>query len=309
MELTQLEILYIVPLILGVLIDSIVGDPYKLPHPIRLFGNIIALFERKLNRGSHRVLAGAFTAIFLISVTFALIFTIDQLLAPYELPRIIWRTVVVFYSLANRSLIDEGIKVEKAIGTGEISKAREQVGYIVGRKTGNLTFSQIRIATLETLSENLSDGVIAPLFYYAIGGVPLMLTYKMVNTLDSMIGYKNSRYLKFGRFAAIIDDIFNYIPARITAILIAIAGGKKKGFTHIFKYGSKHSSPNAGYPESALAGVLDCRFGGPTEYDGYTSDKPYIGDHNREVTKEDLHRSVKINIISTAIATTLIICL
>lgn len=309
--LTEQSLAVIIPLTVGVIADAIIGDPYKLPHPIRLFGSIISKGEKMLNIGESRSrkVKGGVMSITLIIVTFIVLFAIDKLLVPYTTPLYIWRSIVIFYSLANRSLINEGLKVERAVLTGDIKRAQEQVGYIVGRKTDKLTFNQIRVATLETLSENLSDGVIAPLFYFAIGGVPLMLTYKMVNTLDSMIGYKNSRYLDFGAIAAKVDDIFNYIPARVTALLIALVGCRKRGFSFIFRYGSKHASPNAGYPEAALAGVLNCRFGGPTVYSGYTSDKPYIGDNNRDINTKDIERTVIVNIISTAIATLLIITL
>ncbi|MBS1603067.1 MAG: cobalamin biosynthesis protein, partial [Bacteroidetes bacterium] len=140
-----------------------------------------------------------------------------------------------------------------------------------------------RLAVLESMSENLSDGVIAPFLYYAIGGVPAMMAYKMINTLDSMIGYKREPYRLFGRFAARLDDLANYLPARITALLMVLVTGSWRGLVYLFRYGHAHSSPNAGYPESALAGIMHCRFGGPNTYNGVPVVKPYIGRRCREI--------------------------
>ena len=150
-------------------------------------------------------------------------------------------------------------------------------------------------AALETLAENLSDGVIAPLFWYMLLGVPGMLAYKMINTLDSMIGYRNERYRRFGCFAARLDDVANYIPARLTAFLMVAVSGRFPLLLFVGKYGSEHASPNSGYPEAALAGILDCRFGGPHNYFGDEVWKPYIGDNERPLTTEDMRIAVRIN--------------
>ena len=174
-------------------------------------------------------------------------------------------------------------------------KGRIQLARIVGRDTKKLNTKQIRIAALETLSENLSDGVIAPLFWFALLGAPGMLGYKMINTLDSMIGYKNERYMYFGKFAARLDDTANYIPARLTALLMLVVSGNlhKTGF--VFSNGNKHSSPNSGYPEAALAGILGCRFGGPGYYSGKKVTKPYIGTTDKMPDDADLNLSLAIN--------------
>jgi len=165
----------------------------------------------------------------------------------------------------------------------------------VGRDTMKLNTKQIRIAALETLSENLSDGIIAPLFWFALLGAPGMLTYKMINTLDSMIGYKNDRYINIGKFAARLDDVANYIPARLTAILMLMVSGNLSKVRFVLKYGNKHASPNSGYPEAALAGILGCRFGGPNRYEGKIVSKPYIGTIDRTPDEKDLKLSVSIN--------------
>jgi adenosylcobinamide-phosphate synthase len=184
-----------------------------------------------------------------------------------------------------------------------LAEGRKQVARIVGRDTTELSAPDVRTPALETLAENLSDGVIAPLFWFALLGVPGMLAYKMVNTLDSMIGYKTERYKDFGCWAAHIDDIANYIPARLTALLMILSeklrinGGEKKTslFTFVRKYGRCHASPNSGYPEAALAGILNCRFGGSHYYFGQLFDKPYIGDNERELTTADMKKAVRIN--------------
>ena len=170
---------------------------------------------------------------------------------------------------------------------------------IVGRDTSELSAQEIRTAALETLAENLSDGVIAPLFWLAIGGVPAMMAYKMVNTLDSMIGYRTERYKDFGCVAARIDDVANYIPARITALLMilphAIINYQFSIFNFVRRYGRQHASPNSGYPEAALAGILDCRFGGPHYYFGELFDKPFIGTNERALTTADMKKAIRVN--------------
>lgn len=166
--------------------------------------------------------------------------------------------VLVFYCLAGTTLIRE-VKQVFLAADRSLEEGRKQVSRIVGRDTSELTDQEVRIAALETLAENLSDGVIAPLFWYLLLGVPGMLAYKMVNTLDSMVGYKNERYLQFGCAAAHIDDMANYIPARLTALLMVLSVGRPGLLRFVGKYGNRHASPNSGYPESALAGILNCR--------------------------------------------------
>ena len=176
-----------------------------------------------------------------------------------------------------------------------LDEGRKQVARIVGRDTSALSAQEVRTAALETLAENLSDGVIAPLFGYAVLGVPGMMAYKMVNTLDSMIGYRNERYRQFGCIAARIDDVANYIPARLTALLMILVSGRFSLLRFVGKYGSRHASPNSGYPEAALAGILNCRFGGPHYYFGEEVWKPFIGNNERALTTEDMKKAVCVN--------------
>ncbi len=285
-----------ISIVVGFILDLLIGDPYSMPHPIKVFGNIIAYGEKVLNNNIKRKFKGGIMAVGLIIVSYLCFKGIVVLAAVNSYASVIVGSVFVFYGLANRTLINEVLKVEKELSKNGLEAGRKQLSFIVGRQTDKLDAQSIRKAALETLSENLSDGVIAPLFYLFIGGIPLMFAYKMVNTLDSMIGYKNDRYKDFGCIAAKVDDVFNFIPARITALLIALVSFKSKSFAYIFKYGNQHSSPNAGYPEAALAGALNCRFGGPSEYFGKVVDKPYIGENPLELNSKHVNYSCGINL-------------
>jgi len=286
----------IISLIVGWTLDRLFGDPPRLPHPIVWFGRMIAFGEHRLNRGSHRKLKGAITAIGLIVSVFAITWLVRHTLSP--LGKGLWVTlfdaIIIFYCLAGTTLISEVRAVFIALDRS-LDEGRRQVARIVGRDTSALTAQEVRTAALETLAENLSDGVIAPLFWLAILGTPGMMAYKMVNTLDSMIGYKTERYRDFGCWAAHIDDIANYLPARLTAILMVVTSGRAGLLQFVWKNGRNHASPNSGYPEAALAGILDCRFGGPHYYFGQLFDKPYIGTNDRLLTTADMRRAVSIN--------------
>ena len=271
-----------IALLIGWLADLVFGDPAGWPHPIVWFGKMIAFGEKRLNRGSRRKLKGAVLAVGLIVGVFIIAWLIRYVLS------ILFDTIVVFYCLAGTTLIREVRQVFLALDRS-LDEGRAQVARIVGRDTSELSAQEVRTAALETLAENLSDGVIAPLFWLMLLGTPGMLAYKMVNTLDSMIGYHTARYLQFGCWAARIDDIANYIPARLTALLM---GGD---WAFVRKYGRHHASPNSGYPEAALAGILNCRFGGPHKYFGEVFDKPYIGENERELTTADMKTAVRVN--------------
>ena len=286
-------LILILPLLLGWLLDFIFGDPSRLPHPIVWFGKMIAWGEHRLNHGAHRMAKGAVMAICLILMVFFIVWGLKRLV----LNMVLWfilDTIIIFYCLAGTTLIREVREVFLALDRS-LDEGRQQVARIVGRDTSQLTAQEVRTAALETLAENLSDGVIAPLFWFALLGTPGMLAYKMVNTLDSMIGYRTERYKDFGCWAARIDDVANYIPARLTALLMVIASGKLSLLKFVWKNGRRHASPNSGYPEAALAGILNCRFGGPHIYFGELFDKPYIGTNDRPLTTADMKTAVRIN--------------
>ena len=284
-------LILILPLLLGWLLDFIFGDPARLPHPVVWFGKMISWGEHRLNKGSHRMAKGAVMAVFLIFLVFFVVWGLKRLI-PNTVLWLILDTIIIFYCLAGTTLIREVREVFLALDRS-LDEGRKQVARIVGRDTSQLSAQEVRTAALETLAENLSDGVIAPLFWFALLGTPGMLAYKMVNTLDSMVGYRTERYKDFGCWAARIDDVANYIPAR--ALLMVIASGKLSLLKFVWKNGSKHASPNSGYPEAALAGILNCRFGGPHYYFGELFDKPYIGENDRELTTQDMHTAVRIN--------------
>ncbi len=289
------------PLVAGFLLDLVLGDPTWLPHPVRWFGKMISFGEEKLNQGNSRILKGAILVIALTVLVLGVLIPIRMLLKDYPPVLFAFESIMVFYGIANRSLVSECYKVERTLKNKGLETARKQLSFIVGRDTQNLSKNQVRTATLETLSENLSDGVIAPIFYYALGGIPFMFVYKMVNTLDSMIGYKNKRFLLFGKAAARMDDILNFLPARITALLMVLVALSWRGFMYILKYGHKHSSPNAGYPEAALSGILNCRFGGANYYNGKLVEKPYIGKTDKVILSNDLLKAGLINMLATVL--------
>ncbi|MFC6226081.1 adenosylcobinamide-phosphate synthase CbiB [Hymenobacter artigasi] len=284
------------PLALGYALDLLLADPESWPHPVRTYGALIAAGEQRLNHGQHRFVKGALLASGLVGGAYGLFTLLDNVLR--RLPAgmaLAANSAWVFYGLANTGLVREGRAVFEVLEREGLEAGRRQLARIVGRDTAQLDGQQIRTAVLESLAENLSDGVVAPLCYYALAGVPGLMAYKMVNTLDSMVGYRSPRYEQFGKFAACLDDVANLVPARLTAGMLAGLGGSGRGFRFIFRYGDQHKSPNAGYPEAAVAGVLDCRFGGPNYYHGQLVPKPYIGENPRRLEHAEINRVARLN--------------
>ncbi len=282
-------------LLVGWLGDRFLGDPSWLPHPVVGFGKIISFFEKLLNRGRWRMFKGAVVALLLVISTFVVFwYALRWIDGRSVYVGMAVKAIFVFYCLAGTTLIREVREVFHAVDRS-LEEGRRQVARIVGRDTSELSAQEVRTAALETLAENLSDGVVAPLFWYAVLGVPGMVTYKMINTLDSMIGYKTERYRQFGCCAAHIDDVANYVPSRLTALMMLLVSGKIRILPFVTWFGRQNTSPNSGYPEAALAGILDCRFGGPHTYFGEYFEKPFIGTKNRELTTDDMVKAVKIN--------------
>ena len=297
----------LISLLVGWLLDLLLGDPRWLPHPIVGFGKTITFGEHQLNKGNHLMLKGALMAVCLIALTFLITWFLRlQLGKMHDALCIVFDALIVFFCLAGTSLIREVRAVFLALDRS-LDEGRRQVARIVGRDTAELSAQEVRTATLETLAENLSDGVIAPLFWFALLGTPGMLAYKMVNTLDSMIGYKTDRYRLFGCWAAHIDDVANYIPARLTALLMVLVAGKPFLIQFVWRNGKNHASPNSGYPEAALAGILNCRFGGPHFYFGQLFPKPYIGENDRPLTTRDLKTAIRVNHAAEVIMVLLVV--
>jgi len=266
------------------LLDLILGDPQFLPHPIRWMGKAIELLEPAFRNISKNLsISGTFYALFLIlsawAISFVIVVTAGKL---HPILVIVIEIILIYWSISVKSLRQSAMEVSRLLVSNKIDKAKEKVSLIVGRDVEKLAERGIVKATIETVAENLVDGVISPLFFAVIGGAPLAIAYKMVNTLDSMVGYKNEKYIHFGKAAARIDDIANFIPARLSVPIISLAAQilSRKGLHALktaIKEGKNHSSPNAGFPEASFAGATGVKLGGPNYYHGKLVYKPYIG--------------------------------
>lgn len=289
------------PLISGFILDSVIGDPYNIPHPIRLIGRLIAGLEKAVRRRFKNLrLGGALLALTVIAVSTAL--PLALLLVCYRVNIVLGavaESVLCCYMLAARCLCRESMKVCRAAESGDIEEARRAVSMIVGRDTAVLDRDGIIRAAVETVAENTSDGVTAPLFYMGLGGAVGAFFYKSVNTMDSMIGYKNEKYADIGWFAAKLDDVLNFIPSRLTALLMAAAspvlGLDGRGALRIWRRDRrKHASPNSAQTESACAGALHVRLAGDAWYFGKPHKKPYIGDNDRPIESGDIRRANRL---------------
>lgn len=294
-------VIAVLPLIIGFILDCIFGDPYRLPHPIRLIGRLISGVEKYVRRRFKSLrFGGVFLA--LIVLVLSTLIPLLILFLSYKLSvilGIIVESVFCYYLVAARCLRDESMKVYSAIAENDTERARAAVSMIVGRDTAVLDESGIIRAAVETVAENTSDGVTAPIMYMALGGGALGFFYKAANTMDSMIGYKNEKYADLGRFAAKLDDVLNYIPSRITAVIMIFSayllGFNGRNALKIWKRDRrKHASPNSAQTESVCAGALDIRLAGDAYYFGELHKKEYIGDNNRPVENEDIRRANRL---------------
>lgn len=295
----------------AVLLDLALGDPRALPHPVVGIGEIISALERALRRMIPNArLAGIFLLIATVVTCYALAASLiyaAYLLAPAA--GFIVSLYLAWVSLAARSLHLESAKVVKALEAGDLGAARLALSYIVGRETAELDEPEVIRGAVETVAENTGDGVIAPLFYLMLGGPALAIAYKAVNTLDSMVGYKNERYLDFGWASARFDDLANYIPARLTGVLMVLAaplcGLSGGGAWRILRRdGRNHSSPNSGFPEAAAAGALGVRLGGANRYFGKIVEKPTIGDALLPLSQATYAGVVRLMYVSEALLVT-----
>ena len=297
-------------ILLGFILDTIIGDPYKLPHPIRWIGSFISILEklcRKIAKSNTMLMIlGAILVFIVIFVSGGITLLVLKLASFNKYAYLIVSSVICYYMLAGKSLKTESMKVYKAFENNDTEGARKAVSMIVGRDTQSLTKEGIIKAAVETVAENSSDGVVAPLIYMLIFGPVGGVVYKAINTMDSMIGYVEEKYFYIGKFAAKLDDVLNYIPARISGILVIISAfilryDYKNAFRIFKRDRKKHASPNSAQTESAMAGALDIQLSGDATYFGVLHKKPYIGDKKREIENEDIKRANDIMYTMTVI--------
>jgi adenosylcobinamide-phosphate synthase len=321
-------------LLLAFMLDLAIGDPRWLPHPVTIIGAGIQKMELFMRPTATSPLRGKWVGVLLVmfivipvaGITLFIVKAMRSLQGHGSWGML--GTVALVYlistTIALRGLTDSARLVIESIKDGSIECARRKLSMIVGRDTKSLSENEVLRATVETLAENLSDGVIAPVFYLLIGGVPLAMTYKAINTLDSMVGYKNDRYLHFGWAAARLDDLANYLPARITGVLIVISvfvvrlamdtlnslPAAVRSFKTMLRDGRNHTSPNSGIPEASMAGALGIRLGGPSTYGGSIVEKPYIGEPATEDYLAAANEAIPIvwvaSVVGTVIAASLL---
>lgn len=278
------------------LADQLVGDPEHLPHPVRLIGAAIsrgeALLLHEHDRAPAKLLAGAVLSVLVVVATYQTTRLLLRLAPMLELP-------LAATTLAARNLQDEAAAV---LAAPTLEQARRRLARIVGRDTGSLPEEEVARALIETLAESASDGIVAPLFYLALGGVPLAMAYKAVNTLDSMIGHRDRRYEHFGTFAARLDDCANYVPARLTALALAAVAHSPESLRTWRRFGDHHASPNAGQPEAAMAGALGVRLGGPNTYAGEAHPARVIAPQFAAPTLPQARRAMELVAAATVLA-------
>lgn len=285
-----------VDILAAVLLDWVVGDPYWFPHPVIYIGKVIKILENffrtKFSSEKGLRLAGGLIVIIVAATSFFIPFGVLRLVEKIGWLHHIINILILWTTLAARSLHKEGIKVYQALKGKNLEDARVKLSYIVGRDTKELSETEIIRADVETIAENTSDGIIAPMFFALIGGAPLAMLYKGINTMDSMLGYLNEKYRFIGYFPAKTDDVFNFVPARLTGIFICLAspivnGNILRSFKIMFRDRKNHKSPNCGYPEAAAAGAMGIQIGGSNSYFGEIMYKPTIGDKINEL--KDVH--------------------
>jgi adenosylcobinamide-phosphate synthase len=295
-------------------LDMLLGDPRRLPHPVRWMGAAIVAAEPWFRRiPVSPVLAGGLFAMFLAGGVWAGAAVLIEVCGRWHpWVRAAAETVMVYYCLAVRSLIDAAMEIFRLLGEERVAEARSRVAMIVGRDVDHYQGRDIARATVETVAENFVDGVLSPLLFAAVGGAPLAMAFKMVSTLDSMVGYKNEAYIEFGKASARLDDVFNFIPARLSMPVIALAAqflsrSGARAFKTAWREGRNHTSPNAGRPEAAFAGALAVRLNGPNTYGGILVKKPYIGVRFGEVRVEDIKRACELMLGASLLSTILAI--
>ncbi|CBG88869.1 adenosylcobinamide-phosphate synthase CbiB [Citrobacter rodentium] len=293
-------------------IDAIVGDPPRWPHPVRWIGNLINVVQRRVRRHCHSERAlrigGGVMWLVVVGATWATAWGVLTLARAIH-PWLGWLVEVwmIFTVLAGRCLADAARDVERPLRAGDLAESRKKLSWIVGRDTSQLTPPQINRAVVETVAENTVDGVIAPLFFLLLGGAPLAMAYKAVNTLDSMVGYKNQQYRAIGMVSACLDDLANIIPARLGWLLLSAAAFLcRDDGVRALRIGWRdrynHSSPNCAWAEAPVAGALGIRLGGPNDYFGERVEKPWIGDARRDISVNDISRTIRLMWVASTLA-------
>lgn len=295
----------------AVIIDRLIGDPRTSLHPVVVIGNFIAWLERQLlnpkNSAGRKKFAGAVLVIIVLITVYAAVWlTLAALTIVHPWAGYIGGVMFLSFTISPRSLAEAGREIAGYLRAGNMEQARVKVGWIVGRDTAELDIPEVTRATVETVAENIVDGIISPLFYAIIGGVPLACLYRAVNTMDSMVGYKNEKYRDFGMVAARIDDVFNYIPARITGLLIIITakilGLDAAGAWQSIKHdAAKHPSPNSGFSEAGVAGALGVRLGGLNYYGGIASHRAHMGEAKVELGPIHIEKTIQIMYVVTTL--------
>lgn len=294
------------------LIDLLIGDPRWLIHPAVLIGRCISALEQILRRFPGRITglrpAGVLLTVLIVGGTYAATWLLIRIAAAiHPLAGLLLTTWLISTTLAAKGLYLAGREIFELLKQGNLDQARHKLSWIVGRDTETLEEPEIVRATVETVAENIVDGIGSPLFYALIGGAPLAMAYRAVNTLDSMVGYKNEKYLDFGWASARFDDLANFVPARLIGLLLPIAAALcglsgSKAWQIMFRDAAKHPSPNSGFPEAAVAGALGIRLGGLNYYGGQASQRAYMGDAARPLEQEDIRKTWRIMFTTAGLA-------
>ncbi len=301
----------VIIMIIGCILDLIFGDPYWFPHPVRFIGKLISNTEKFIRKRAKTEESlkywGVFLWIVTVGITFLTTYLIIKIFSFNNYLKIAISAFIIYTTLSTKCLKDEAVKIYNVLLTGDIEKSRKQLSYIVGRDTTNLSQIEIIRATVETVAENTVDGIVSPMLFGFLFGAPGAMAYKAINTLDSMVGYKNEKYLNLGCFSAKVDDIANFIPARLTAIFMSIASflcgmNGFKALKIAIRDRKNHKSPNCAYAEGAAAGALGVQLGGTNVYFGKEVYKPTIGDKNRELENLDIVRMNKLMYVTSAIS-------
>lgn len=301
--------LLVFQIVIAFILDLIIGDPYWFPHPVRGIGALIKYCETALrNMRLPERLAGILLLMSVVSIVyFITLFVINYLTGFGKIFHIAASIIVIYFTFSVRSLIKEAKKIVSLLESDDLNRARKEMSNIVGRDTENMDRIQIKRACIESLAENMVDGIISPIFYAFIGGAPFAMAYKAVNTLDSMVGYKNERYLRLGWASARFDDAANFLPARIARLIIPVASffcgvDPYNSLKIAFRDGHKHPSPNSGIPEAAFAGALKIQLGGSCSYNGIESHKPLLGDSEEQLSIKKIKKTIQIVYIGSCLA-------